>query len=105
MSKKAIDFTGAKFERGSRHSRHLSDGTEVTARYEKVVTLWDGTIYSLRWPEWNWAKWLPNKEYRYFGDTRGWYRKVNDRYAKMLNNAWSENFVEPTQIKGGEHAS
>lgn len=93
MSKKpVIDFTGATFEHGGRVSRTLADGTEIDVRYIQKIMLADGTIYTKDWPWWVWKKWLPNKDYRYFGDTRGWFRKVNDRFAWMLDKAWKENF-------------
>jgi hypothetical protein len=97
MANTMIDFTGAKFELCGSSCNVLPDGTRINEVSHRRVTLADGTLYEFN--RYGWHRWQDNKDYRRIFDSRGHFRKCNDRYSWMLNQGWKENFKEE-----GSHA-
>lgn len=92
MAKTMIDFTGASLSLIGSSCMVLPDGTRKNEVQHRRIILADGTQYEF--DRYGWSRWMVNKDFRRFPDSRGHYRKCNDRYSWMLNQGWKENFKE-----------
>ena len=99
MAKSPINFDGAKYDRLGGSYSVDREGNKTDVRYDLRITLADGTFYSKESPFYRWEKWLANKDYNIRSlKSMGHYRKCNERHAWLLDQAWKENFIAPTDI-------
>lgn len=92
MAKLPINFNGASYTHIGSSCTVLPDGTRKNEVQHRRIILADGTQYEF--DRYGWSRWIENKDYRFYPDSRGHYRKCNDRYSWLLNQAWKENFKE-----------
>jgi len=89
-NKAPFDLEGAEYSLGSMAYRTNDQGEKKDVRHDFRIVLSDGTIFGKKWPRYQWSKWINNPDYNqhYTFSSPGHYRKCNDRYAAILDQAW-----------------